>query len=145
MIRKIKCNSWKGLGFRYLHNDLRTNDFRQGYRRTNFLTYIPVRLTHKTLVFNQHLLKTTIEYLHLIKSIERASLSDQNPTAQNVRLFQTKGYGLSFETLLHLNNWAFGPVINYWKLDRSSIIASSEIYEPKNSTIEIGFKISKNF
>ena len=102
-----------GLGFRYLHNDLRTNEFRQGYRLDNFLTYIPVGLTHKTLAFNQHLLKTTIEYSHLIKNIQRSSLSDQNPTAQNVRLLQTKGYRLSFETLLHLNYWALSPVINY--------------------------------
>lgn len=134
-----------GLGFRYLHNDLRTNDFRQGYRRDNFLTYVPVGLTHRTLALNRYLLTTTIEYSHLIKGTQKASLSDQNLTAQNVKLIQSKAYGLSLKTMMQLDDWAFGPEFIYWNVDRSSISGLPSVYEPKNSTIEIGFKILKNF
>lgn len=134
-----------GLGFRYLHNDLRTNDFRQGYRRNNFLVYIPVGITHKTAILNKHILSTTIEYNHLLRGVQKSSLSDQNPTAKNVALSQSKGQGFRFEVMVKKNDWAFGPSVNYWRIDQSNIISESGIHEPKNATTEIELKITKFF
>ena len=134
-----------GLGLRYLHNDLRTNDFRQGYRRDNFISYIPIGLTHKTEILNRFILSTTFEYSHLLKGTQKSSLSDQNPSAENVSLSQSKGNGFRFEAILRRDNWAFGPSVNYWKVNRSNTISESGIYEPKNSTTEIGLKLTKFF
>ena len=75
-----------GLGFRYLHNDLRTSDARQGYRRDSSYLALPIGLTHKMKLSNSSQLLTTLEYLHLIKGVQQARLSDENPTKQNVRL-----------------------------------------------------------
>jgi hypothetical protein len=134
-----------GLGLRYLHNDLRTNDFRQGYRRNNFIYYIPIGLTHKTEILNRYILSTTFEYSHLLKGTQKSSLSDQNPTAKNVILSQSKGHGFRFEAMLRKDNWAFGPSVNYWKINQSNTIIESGIYEPKNSTTEIGLKLTRFF
>jgi hypothetical protein len=134
-----------GLGLRYLHNDLRTNDFRQGYRRDNLISYIPIGLTHKSEILNQYILSTTFEYSHFLKGNQKSSLSDQNPTAKNVSLSQSKGHGFKFEAMLRKDNWAFGPSVNYWKVNQSNTIIESGIYEPKNSTTEIGLKLTRFF
>lgn len=134
-----------GLGFRYLHNDLRTNDFRQGYRRDNFLAYVPIGITHTTAILNGYKLSTTIEYNHLIKGIQKSKLSDQNIIAENINLSQSKGQGFRFEIMLSKNDFSFGPSVNYWKVERSNDNKKYGIYEPQNYTTEIQLKITKHF
>ena len=77
-----------GLGYRYLYNDLRTNDARQGYRRDSTYHFLPLGVTHTMKLPNRSNVLTTVEYLHLIKGVQKASLSDQNPVLENVRLLQ---------------------------------------------------------
>jgi hypothetical protein len=134
-----------GLGFRVLYNDLRTNDLRQGYRRSSSYFYMPFGLTHKTWLQNTHMLSTTFEYMHLLQGVQRASLSDQNPNAQNVRLKQPRGYGLSIETLLRAKDWSMGPVVSYWKVEQSNVSGVPAIFEPANATLEIGFRVNRYF
>ena len=134
-----------GIGIRYLHNDLRTNDIRQGYRRHSKYTYIPIGITHKTDAFKNYTVSTTVKYLYLVKGVQDAKLSDQNSTAQDVRLHQPKGYGLQIESMLKSNGWAIGPTVNYWKINQSNTDGSPAVYEPKNNTLEFGFKLVKYF
>lgn len=134
-----------GIGFRYLYNDLRTNDIRQGYRRHSKYTYIPIGITHKTDAFKNYTVSTTIKYLHLLKGVQDVKLSDQNSTAKDVRLYQPKGYGLQIESMLKSNDWAIGPAINYWEINQSNTDGSPAVYEPKNNTLEFGFKLVKYF
>ena len=131
-----------GLGFRYLHNDLRTDDARNGYRRDNTYTYLPLGVTHTMKWSNQVNLSNTVEYLHLIKGVQKASLSDENPSLQNVRLVQPKGYGLRWGAMVRVKDWSVGPTLSYWKIERSD---GSAFFEPKNDTYEVGFKLLKHF
>lgn len=134
-----------GLGLRLLLNDLRTNDIRQGYRRDSRYLYMTSGATHKTQLQNTHVLSTTFEYMHLLKGVQRVSLSDQNLSAQNVRLKQSKGYGLSVETMLRAKAWSMGPVITYWKVEQSNVSGTPAVFEPANATLEIGFRINRIF
>lgn len=134
-----------GLGFRHLHNDLRTNDVRQGYRRDSRYIYMPLGLTHKTSVKAGKTVTTTLQYLHMIRGVQKASLSDQNPFAQNVSLLQPKGYGLRMEVMLSTRDWMFGPTISYWNIDQSQTGGTIQVFEPKNSTYELGMKFMKKF
>ena len=131
-----------GLGFRYLHNDLRTDDARQGYRRDNAYTYVPMGVKHTMKLSNQAALSNTVEYLHLIKGVQKASLSDENPNRQNVRLVQPKGYGLRWGAMMRFDDWSIGPTLSYWKIDDSEM---KEVFEPQNTTYEVGFKLMKHF
>lgn len=134
-----------GLGLRLLHNDLRTNDIRQGYRRDSRYLYTTSGATHKTQLQNTHVLFTTFEYMHLLQGVQRVSFSDQYLSAQNVRLKQSKGYGLSVETMLRAKDWSVGPVVTYWKIEKSNVSGVPAVFEPANTTLEIGFRINRNF
>ncbi len=134
-----------GLGFRHLHNDLRTNDIRQGYRRDSRYTYLPLGLTHKTHFQGEKTVATTLQYLHLIRGNQKASLADQNPFAQNVSLLQPSGYGWRMEVMLNTRDWMFGPTISYWNIDQSQTGGAMQVFEPQNRTYELGMKFIKKF
>ena len=134
-----------GLGFRYLHNDLRTSDARQGYRRDSSYLALPIGLTHKMKLSNSSQLLTTLEYLHLIKGVQQARLSDENPTKQNVRLDQPKGYGLRLGAMMRFDDWSVGPTLSYWNVAQSEVGGVPSVFEPKNTSYELGLKLMKHF
>ena len=134
-----------GLGFRYLYNDLRTNDYRQGYRRESNYLSLPVGLTHKIKLLNQYQLTSTGEYLYLIKGLQVSNLSDGNPVAKDVSLAQPRGYGFRLAAMMRFDDWSVGPTLNYWRIEQSEIGGQPPVLEPLNTSYEVGFKFMKHF
>ena len=117
-----------GLGFRHLFNDL-------GYQRESNYTSLPIGLTHKMHLADQSQLVTTVEYMHLIKGVQKAKLA-----TQTVNLAQRSGYGLRLGVMKRLETWSFGPTLTYWSVGKSDIGGQPPVLEPQNSTYELGLK-----
>lgn len=131
-----------GIDLRHLHNDLRTNDQRMGYRRDTRYTTLPIGVTHRFLWDKRHKVSTTLEYSHWLRGVHRARLSDQDPSALGVRLAQKSGQGLRLSSLVQIGQWSVGPTISYWKVGQSE---TTSHYEPRNTTRDVGFKLMRHF
>lgn len=131
-----------GIGLRHLHNDLRTNDQRQGYRRDTRYTTLPIGVTHRFLWDNRHKVSTTLEYSHWLKGVHKARLADQNPNGVDIRLVQKTGHGLRLSSMVQIGHWSVGPTVNFWKVDQSEVTTH---FEPRNTTRDIGFQLMRHF
>lgn len=131
-----------GIGLRHLHNDLRTNDLRMGYRRDTRYTTLPIGVTHRFLWDNRHKVSTTLEYSHWHRGVHKARLSDQNPNGVDVRLAQKTGHGLRLSSMVQMGQWSVGPTVNFWKIDQSEVTSH---FEPRNTTRDIGFQLMRHF
>jgi hypothetical protein len=115
-----------GLGFRHLHSDL-------GYKRDSYYTTMPIGFIHKVKLDDRSQLLTSVEYMHLIRGVQKAKLP-----SQSLSLDQPKGYGLRFQMLKRYQNWSIGPVLTHWSLGASEI--DGGWIEPRNKTTEWGIK-----
>jgi hypothetical protein len=95
-------------------------------------------------------LETIIEYDHLLDGKQVSRLSDV-PGYSDVKNKQNKGYGYRISSAYIENNWALGPYFYYWNINQSEIVIVNgvtqtfAVYEPKNNTKELGFKVSYKF
>ena len=117
-----------GVGFRHLFNDL-------GYQRESNYTSLPIGVTHKMHLSDQSQLMTTVEYMHLIKGVQKAKLA-----TQTVNLAQRSGYGLRLGVMKRMETWSFGPTLTYWNIGKSDVGGQPPVLEPQNSTLELGLK-----
>jgi hypothetical protein len=62
-----------------------------------------------------------------------------------VRLDQPKGYGLRLGAMMRFDNWSVGPTLSYWNVAQSEVGGVPPVYEPKNTTYELGLKLMKHF
>lgn len=121
-----------GLGYRHLISDL-------GYKRTSSYTSMPVGVTHKVKLADNSQIHTTLEYTHLLSGVQKVQLS------QSIKMEQKSGYGLRFMIIRRFDTWSLGPTFTYWNLDQSEFGGLSNLYEPKNKTLEIGLKGAFHF
>ena len=136
---------YAGLGYRYLFNDLRgtTSTGSQGYRRESRYTTLPIGVTHKINLANQKQLLTTVEYDYLVSGQADAKLSDSSLSRADLSFKQSSGYGLRFSTLVRFDTWSVGPTLVLWRIKDSETVSSFR--EPRNNTLEFGFKASYHF
>jgi hypothetical protein len=143
---------YAGYGYRYLFNDLRgtLTTGAEGYRRESNYWYIPIGINHKMHLTGHSKLETIIEYDHLLDGKQVSRLSDV-PGYSDVKNNQNKGYGYRISSAYIENNWALGPYFYYWNINQSEIVVVNgvtqtfAVYEPKNNTKELGFKVSYKF
>lgn len=162
---------YTGLGFRYLFHDGRgtTSTGHLGYRRESRYTYLPIGLAHRW-SFNDHMkLTTTIEYDYLLQGRQTSEFGDvyegyvttAGTTLTSVEAAkndQKHGHGWRGSVMLNFGNWTMGPYASYWRITDSEIDYiravddagnhwqfTAALYEPKNSTKEMGFKASYMF
>jgi hypothetical protein len=147
---------YAGYGYRYLFNDGRgiTSTGAGGYRRESNYWYIPIGINHKMHLSSHSKLDTTIEYNYLLDGKQVSHLSDVAGYS-DVKNKQNKGYGYRVSSMYVENNWALGPYFYYWSIDQSNMVDSIVVsggvenkitlYEPKNNTKELGFKVSYKF
>jgi hypothetical protein len=121
-----------GVGYRHLFSNL-------GYERTSNYTTMPIGLTHKVKLADNSQLHTTMEFTHLLSGVQNVQL------IQNISMDQNSGYGLRFSMLRRFDTWSLGPTLTYWNLDQSEFGGLTQIYEPKNKTLEIGLKGAFHF
>lgn len=121
-----------GVGYRHLFSNL-------GYERISNYTTMPIGLTHKVKLADNSQLHTTMEYTHLLSGVQKVQL------IQNISMDQKSGYGLRFSMLRRFDTWSLGPTLTYWNLDQSEFGGLTQIYEPKNKTLEIGLKGAFHF
>jgi hypothetical protein len=138
-----------GLGFRYLFHDLRgtTSTGNSGYRRENDLQTASVGFTHRMQLSGGVRLSTTFEYMHILKGVQVAKLSDVGGGLTDVEMDQNSGHGLRLSSMWRVNQWSFGPTLTYWNIKDSEVASSGgrNWVEPKNKTTELGFKSNFHF
>lgn len=122
-----------GLGYRHLSSDI-------GYSRQSHYTALPIGVTYKTRLDGQAQLHTNVEYMHLLQGVQKVAL-----TNENVSLTQRKGYGLRLSVMRRAEQWSFGPTLTYWNIGQSEVGGTLPVMEPKNSTLELGFKGAYHF
>lgn len=124
---------YMGLGYRQLYSDI-------GYQRDSYYNTLPIGITHKIKLDNQVQLISNFEYMHLLKGQQKVKL-----LTENVSLAQKLGYGIRASMLRRQNQWSFGPTLTYWSLDQSEVGGTNPVMEPKNQTLELGFKAGYHF
>ena len=140
---------YAGLGFRHLFHDLRgvSSTGSRGYRRENRSENLFVGLTHKTHVSANAQLHSTVEYMHLLKGIQKARLTDTGGVFPDITLDQDSCFGLRLSSMWRFDTWSMGPTLTYWKIKQSNTVRAggSDWVEPKNTTTEIGVKAAYHF
>lgn len=154
VFNKVALSPYTGAGYRYLYNDGRgnTSTSNWGYRRESNYYYWPVGIILRFAIGGQARLVNTLEYDHLLKGKQISRLSDGGQGDSDLTNKQTKGYGLKLSVNYEKDNWAIGPFVHYWNIGQSDYVPwitngtqNGWGYEPKNNTVEIGFKASKQF
>jgi len=139
---------YAGLGYRYLHNDLRgfSSFGDPGYLRKNTLQIAVLGITHKIKMAGGNQLHTSVEYMHLIKGKQTVS-EHTNRANPDLSLDQNKGYGLRLSSSWRSGPWSVGPTFTYWNIDRSETVTAGggSWFEPKNTTLEVGLKGAYHF
>lgn len=144
--------SYIGVGYRVLENDLRDLGS-GGYRRTSQYLYIPIGVTHRFKVGSASRISTNIEYDYFAWGEQKSYLSDVSPLYALVYgdpvNEQKKGYGFRINSAYEEQNWSIGAFFNYWKIEDSEknyyLGGLIYVYEPKNTTKEIGIELKYRF
>lgn len=151
-----------GFGYRYLFNDLRgySSDGSIGYRRESNYLYIPFGVTHRFNLESEGVIATTLEFDMLISGKQISRLSDLvghagYSDAQDVTNVQAGGTGFRAEVMYEMDDWAFGPFVNLWRISGSDSVLKpvtqngvTKWYffsEPQNRTTEFGMKTRFRF
>nr|WP_321268963.1 hypothetical protein [uncultured Tolumonas sp.] len=144
---------YTGLGFRYLRNDSRgeTSTGYWGYQRESHYYYLPVGVNHRFSLNNTAVLDSMLELDYLITGQQTSKLSDVSSDYPDLKNRQDSGYGIKFSSMYRVNDFAIGPYVDYWNINKSDTVIFSDStstyygYEPKNNTVEIGIKASMRF
>ena len=138
---------YAGLGYRYLFNDLRglTSTGIPGYRRESKYYTLPIGVTHRMNLANEAQLLTTVEYSYLIRGRQHSTLSDSIPATQDASNTQRRGYGLRLGAIVQFGTWSVGPSLILWRINKSDVVNTAAVFEPRNNTNELGVKAAYNF
>ena len=148
---------YSGIGYRYLFDNQggQTTAGTNSYQRTSTYVYLPIGVTHRMKVNDIHKLETTFEYDYLIQGTQVSNLSQAAAYLPNVTNQQNHGYGLRLSSMYQFDEWSVGPYVTYWNIAQSNSVTSPTIangkagtitaYEPANTTIELGIKLSYSF
>ena len=154
-INDAVLSPYTGVGYRYLFNDGRgiTSTGYWGYRRESNYFYLPIGIIHRRALNDQAKLESALEYDHLLAGKQISSLSDGGRGYSDVTNNQNSGYGLKLSVMYQKNTWTIGPYAHYWDISKSNMAPEIQnglptgmvLVEPKNNTIELGFKASQQF
>jgi hypothetical protein len=145
---------YTGFGYRYLFNDARgiSSTGAAGYRRESNYFYLPIGIIHRREFNDQARLESTLEYDYLLAGKQISSFSDIGAGYGDFTNNQSSGYGLKLSFMYEKDRGAIGPYVHYWSIGQSdmAIVYQNGIpvkigWEPKNNTVEIGLKASKQF
>jgi hypothetical protein len=131
-------DSYVGFGTRYLVNDGAgrfTTTGAYGYTRLSRYQYVPLGVTLHT---HNNTVETNLELNLLLQGKQTSYL--QGYTAQNP---QKRGLGFRSSVLFKKDKWALGPYVQYWNVPDSEVDAG--LYEPANTTRELGVKLRYDF
>ena len=137
----IVFNFYLGLGYRHLYDYL--SDYGTGgYDRRNEMWYLPIGHV-LNLKDNSNF---RFQFNYLIQGTQTSYLSNVYGAGTDLENKQNKGYGLDLSYIPSSNNSEW--FIRYWDIgDSTTNTVSNSSYtvtgmEPKNQTLEIGFKSS---
>ena len=151
-----------GIGYRHLLNDLRgySSDGSIGYRRESNYLYVPIGVTHRFRLQDSAVWSTTFEFDKLLSGRQFSRLSDlvghngysDAPDISNV---QSGGFGFRADMMYEMDDWAFGPFLNVWRIDKSdsvvrpitsnNVVTWYSFTEPQNRTKEFGMRMKFRF
>jgi hypothetical protein len=147
-----------GIGYRFLYNDLRgfSSTGALGYRRESNYLYIPIGLTHRYVLDDSAVLATTFEFDKFLTGKQLTRLSDLSGYSgysgvTDVVNRQSGGFGFRADMLYEMSDWAFGPFIHIWHIDKSDTalrlmlcdgtVRWCALTEPQNRTAEFGMRM----
>jgi hypothetical protein len=154
----LTVSPYLGVGYRTLFNDARgsTSTGASGYRRYNKLYYLPFGISPRTHIDSNSRLSANIEYDMVLHGNQTSYLSDAGFGDPDIQNGQSSGYGIRGEIMFERQSWSFGPVFNYWNIEKSktkiaqdnSVVGCYPLSapcllvgdEPANSTIEAGIQ-----
>ncbi len=154
---RYSLSPYLGIGFRYLHDDLRgvTSTGAVGYRRESRYLYIPVGVVHRIGLESSARLSTTLEFNYLLRGRQKSHLSDSFASLPDLTNRQDSGYGIRAGVYYEKGNGSLGPWFRYWHIDQSETAPATFtvsgtpvtvlFVEPKNETTEIGFRVGYKF
>ena len=146
----VSLSPYAGLGYRYLYNDSRgtSSTGAIGYQRFSNYLYAPVGLTLRAKIASQWVISPTIEYDYFIKGRQDSQLTDTGLGLSDASNKQDKGYGYRASLMIEKGAWAFGPWIQYWRIEDSDIVPVGfgfGVQEPQNETREYGVEVRYRF
>ena len=153
-VKGTVLSPYTGLGYRFLFNDGRgvTSTGASGYRRESNYVYLPLGISDRIRLTEQSSLESKLEYDYLLSGRQISRLADTELGFSNVTNNQHRGYGLKLSVMYQRNNWAIGNYLHYWNIGQSEsaiLYRNGTLYgtawEPKNNTVEFGFKVSQKF
>lgn len=156
-VGSVMLSPYIGLGYRHLFNDLRgySNTGSVGYRRDSNYLYIPLGLTHRFAMQDGDILETTFEYDFFVQGWQNSMLSDASLGNPDVLNTQRNGFGYRAEVMYMTNDWAFGPFLNVWNINKSDEVVRYMLCkgqmswcilsEPQNRTTEFGLRTKFRF
>ena len=131
-----------GFGYRFKDDDSSFDP--AGYKRESTYRYIPLVIEHHRHMANGLAWSFSIEYDHLTSGEQVSTL----PNLPGINKRQRSGYGLRGAVALHGTtaqfDWRVEPFIRYWDIaDSDSVFLRTregilEVFEPANTTLEIG-------
>ena len=141
---------YAGVGFRYLHNDLRgvTSTGALGYRRRSQYFYLPVGLGLRIPLAGAWVMAPQIEYDAFARGRQRSYLSDASPAYSNATNEQGHGRGVRAQLSFEGPRWAFSLWSHYWKIkisDIQPVAPGLGVLEPANTTHETGVELRLRF
>ncbi|ETO18010.1 hypothetical protein [Vogesella urethralis] len=133
-----------GLGLRHLKDSL-DQASSGGYTRKNDLSYAIISISKE--FDNKGIFKITpsVAYKKIIKGKQHSAIEE------GVDNIQKNGYGfdinLAIEKKIYQRSLYVTPFYRFWKIKRSdpAIFRSSTVFEPENTTKEVGLKIGIQF
>jgi len=139
-----------GLGYRYLYNDLRgySSTGAVGYQRVSQYLYVPVGLTTRFRTGERWVIAPTVEYDAFLGGRQYSQLSDTGIGYSDATNTQKHGYGYRAYLMLESGHWAFGPWLQYWKINDSDTVPiglGKAALEPANWTREYGVELRYRF
>ena len=155
MVKGMMLSPYTGVGYRYLFNDARgmSSTGAWGYRRESNYFYLPIGLIDRIRLNDQSRLEIKLEYDYLLAGKQISSLADTGLRYSNATNNQSSGYGGKLSIMYEKSKWAIGPYAYYWNIGESDITPEIRygnptgrgLLEPKNNTVEFGFKVSQQF
>lgn len=154
VLKATTLTPYVGFGYRYLNDNLQK--YAGGYERKSNYIYIPIGVEAVTNLNNGWSWGAAIEYDFFLWGNQKSYCSDLLPGLNDVENRQNKGYGLrgSINFVKKGDNIDFiiEPFIRYWNIKESKHSALTlygtyvtDVWEPKNTSTEIGCNLGVRF
>lgn len=139
-----------GFGYRFLvdgDDNVMSSTGHFSYRRESTYYYLPIGINQYFDINNDWRAKLNLEYDLFLVGNQYSRIFNGVNNKQN------NGFGLraglEFINQVGNLNYYFGPFIRYWSIEDSNSVYLGSIptiiYEPKNKTVEMGFKFGISF